>query len=79
MQHSTSVMQLDLLQIPPSDETEEALKARLDRIYRIYGQDWRPFFEKMHAREPKDEEADPMPWWLIDRARQLGSTSSPER
>lgn len=62
-------MQPELLPLPQSDETEEALKVRIERLYRIYGQNWRPFFEQ-HA-ERLEEETDPLPWWVIRRARQM--------
>lgn len=70
-------MQPELLPTPQSDETEEALKNRVERLYRTYGQNWGPFFEQ-HA-ERLEEDADPLPWWLIRRARQIASESSTER
>jgi hypothetical protein len=71
-------MQPELLSLPQSDETEEALKARIERLYKIYGQNWRPFFEQIDERLV-EVETNPMPWWLIRRARQLASTSSSMR
>jgi len=72
-------MQPELLPIPPSDETEEILKARLDRMYRRYGQNWRPFFETADERLKSDDEENQMPWWVLSRARQLSAVVSPER
>ena len=72
-------MQPDLLPIPQSDETEEMLNARIERLYRIYGQDWRPFFEKVDERLAGRNEESELPWWVIRRARQLGRTIGSEK
>ena len=65
-------MQPELLSIPPSDEAEEALKARIERLYRIHGQNWFSVFSENEANECDEETgADIVPWWLIRRMRQL--------
>ncbi len=61
-------MQPELLPTPQTDETEERLKARVEKLYRIYGQDWRPFFEQKESNPSED--ADPFPLWLLRRARE---------
>lgn len=72
-------MQPELLPIPQSDETEEVLKARLDRMYRRYGQNWRPFFESADEQPHSDDEENQMPWWVLSRARQLSGMVVSER
>jgi hypothetical protein len=66
-------MQQELLPMPPSNETEEVLKARIERLYKTYGQNWRPFFEQKDDRVTDSDEPDPMPWWLLRQARQLAA------
>ena len=72
-------MQPDLLPTPQRDETEEMLNARIERLYRIYGQDWRPFFEKADERLIGSNEENELPWWVIRRARQLASPIGPAK
>jgi hypothetical protein len=72
-------MQPELLPVSPRDETEEAFKNRLQRLYRLYGQDWRPFFEQLEKRLPENEDNVNLPWWIIRKARQFGSSSGVER
>ena len=63
-------MQPELLPTPNLDETEEKLNARIDKLYRNYGQNWSAFFE--HTKRPTDEreDFDLLPARLLDRARQ---------
>lgn len=68
-------MQQELLPTQPSNETDEILKARIERLYRIYGQNWRPFFEQKDERADDANESDPMPPWLLRQARQLSTAS----
>ena len=72
-------MQQELLPTPPSNETEEILKARIERLYRIHGQDWRPVFKQQDQNQDDTDDSDALPWWLLRQARQIGKTISPEK
>ena len=67
-------MQPELLPTPQTDETEERLKARVEKLYRIYGQNWRPFFEQKEINPNEDSDSDPFPAWVLRLARQQSVT-----
>lgn len=63
-------MQPELLPTPQLDETEEKLNARVEKLYRIYGQNWRPFFEHAERGAEDNEDCKLLPARLLDMARQ---------
>lgn len=72
-------MQPELLPTPQLDETEEKLNVRIEKLYRIYGQNWRPFFERTERSDDEAEGSSLLPRWVLDLARQQSETVSPKR